>query len=113
MHTIQESGIVSHDMREGLKQVAGLQQHVHALIDVANKHHGCGCRLLFLATGEGTGRHIVLHDLYAVLILKVDTSDLVKGYAIPQAHQADLLGGHIVEEVGHGGLTAGNQNRVR
>ena len=34
----------------------------------------------FLATGEGAGCHVILHDLDAVFILEIDPSYLIKGY---------------------------------
>jgi hypothetical protein len=74
--------------------------------DVADEDHRSGCGFFFLATGKGAGRHIVLHDLDAVFVLKVDTGNLVKRYAVPQANQAHGFSAHVVKQVRDGGLTA-------
>ncbi len=88
MHTVEERRIRAHLRREGIKQAAGLQQDVHTLVDVAHEHHrGAGC-LFLLATGEGTGGHVVLHDLDAIFILKVDARHLIEGHTMFAAVRA-------------------------
>lgn len=89
------------------------QQHIHALIDVADKDHRSGRGFFFFAAGKGTGSHIVLHDLDAVFVLEVDAGNLVECYAVPQPHQANGFSAHVVEQVRNGGLTAGNKDAVR
>jgi hypothetical protein len=39
------------------------------------------------------------------VILEVDAGHLVERDHVPQTHQADLAGRHVVEQVGHRGLT--------
>ena len=112
MHTVEECA-VDHRLREWLEQVRCLLQVVHALVDIANEYHGRIRLNRLLATGEGAGRHVVLHDLDAVLILEVDTRHLVECDAIPQAHETDLAAAHIVEQVRHSGLSTRNQDRIR
>ena len=97
MHTVQECGISAHFRREGVKQAGCLQQYIHALIDVANKDHGGGGSLFFLATSKGTGSHVVLHNLDAVLILETDAGNLIEGNTVPQTYQTNCLATHIVE----------------
>ena len=113
VHTVEERRVRSHFGRERVKKAGRFQQHIHALIDIADENHRSGRGFFFFSTGEGTGRHIVLHDLDAVLVLKVDTSNLVKRHAVPQADQAHSFSAHVVEQVRNGGLTAGNEDAVR
>ena len=112
VHPIQEGGIRPHFHGKRIKQTGGFQQHIHALIDVANKDHRCGSSLRFLTADKGAGSHVILHDLDAVLVLEADTGHLVKGNAVPKTHKTDGFAAHIVEQVGNGGLSAGNQNAV-
>ena len=113
MHTVEERCVRSHFGRERVKEAGRFQQHVHALIDVADENHRSGRGFFLLATGKGTGRHIVLHDLDAVLVLKVDTGNLVKRHAVPQANQAHGFPSHVVKQVRDSSLTAGNKDAVR
>lgn len=95
-------------------QKAGrFQQHIHALIDISDEDHRSGRGFFFLSTSEGAGRHIVLHDLDAVFVLEVNTGNLVKRHAVPQADQADRFSAHVVKQIGNGSLTAGNKDAVR
>ncbi|MPM98336.1 hypothetical protein SDC9_145521 [bioreactor metagenome] len=112
VHTIKKRRICAHLRGERVKQAAGFQQHIHALVDIAHKHHrGRGC-LFLLTTSEGTRCHIVLHDLDAIFILETDSGDLIKGHAIPQPDQAHCLAAHVVKQVRNGGLPARHQNSV-
>ena len=113
VHTVEKCRVRSHFGRERGKETGRFQQHIHALIDVADEDHRSGCGFFFLATGKGAGRHIVLHDLDAVFVLKVDTGNLVKRHAVPQANQAHGFSAHVVKQVRDGGLTAGNKDAVR
>ena len=112
MHTVEEGRIGAHLRRERIKQAAGLQQDIHALVDVADEHHRGAGGLFFLATGKRTGGHIVLHDLNAVFILEVDACYLIEGHAVPQTHKADGLPAHVVEQVGYCRLAARDQDAV-
>ena len=113
VHTVKERRVRSHFGREWVKKAGRFQQHIHALIDVADENHRSGRGFFFLSTGEGAGRHIVLHDLNAVLVLEVDTGNLVKRHAVPQANQAHGFSAHVVKQVRNGSLTAGNKDAVR
>ena len=113
MHTVKERSVRSHFGRKRVKEAGCFQQHIHALIDIANEDHRSGCGFFFLSTGKGTGRHIVLHDLDAVLVLEVDTGNLVKRHAVPQTDQANGFSAHVVKQVRNGSLTAGNKDAVR
>ena len=83
MDAVQESGIRPHFRWEGVKKAGCFQQNIHALVDVAHEYHRGVCCFFLFATSKRTGRHIVLHDLDAVLILEADTGYLVKGHAVP------------------------------
>ena len=83
MQTVKKSGVRSHLRRERIKQRRSLEQHIHALIDVSYKDHRCRCCLFLFATGKGAGSHIVLHNLNAVFVLKLDSCNLIKGNAVP------------------------------
>ena len=113
VHTVEERCVRSHFGREWVKETGRFQQHIHALIDIADEDHRSGCGFFFLATGKGAGRHIVLHDLDAVFVLEVDTGNLVKRHAVPQADQADRFSAHVVKQVRNGSLTAGDKDAVR
>ena len=113
MHTIQERRICTHFRWERIKQAAGFQKDIHTLIYVSDKDHGCRSGLFFLAAGKGTGCHVVFHDLHAVFILKMNPGNLIKRYTVPKADKPHLLPCHVIEQVGNGGLSAGNQYAVR
>ena len=113
VHTVKERRVRSHFGREWVKKAGRFQQHIHALIDISDEDHRSGRGFFFLSTGKGAGRHIVLHDLNAVLVLEVDTGNLVERHAIPQANQAHGFSAHVVKQVRDGGLTAGNKDAVR
>ena len=113
VHTVEERCVRSHFGREWVKEAGRFQQHIHALIDVADEDHRSGRGFFFLSTGKGTGCHIVLHDLDAVFVLEIDTGNLVKRHAVPQADQADRFSAHVVKQIGNGSLTAGNKDAVR
>ena len=112
MHTVQKCRICPHLGRKRIKQAGSLQQHFHTLVNVAHKDHGGRSRLFFLASGKGPGGHIVLHDLDAIFILKVNAGNLIKGDAIPHTDKPHGLPAHVVEQIGHRGLSAGYQNTV-
>ena len=65
------------------------------------------------ATGERTRGHVVLHDLDAILVLEGDARHFIEGHHVPQADQPDLTPGHVVEQVRHRRLSAGDQDAVR
>ena len=113
VHTVKERCVRSHFGREWVKEAGRFQQHIHALIDVADEDHRSGRGFFFLSTGKGAGCHIVLHDLDAVFVLEVDTGNLVERYAVPQADQAHGFSAHVVEQVRNRSLTAGNKDAVR
>ena len=62
--------------------------------------------------GPRSRRHVVLHDLNAVLILKGNAGNLIKCYTVPQADKSNGLSGHVVEQIGDGGLSARNKDAV-
>ena len=113
VHTVKERCVRSHFGREWVKEAGRFQQHIHALIDVADEDHRSGRSFFFLSTGKGAGCHIVLHDLDAVFVLEVDTGNLVERYAVPQSDQAHGFSAHVVEQVRNRSLTAGNKDAVR
>jgi hypothetical protein len=62
---------------------------------------------------QRSGRHIVLHDLDAILVLKVNSSDLIKSDTIPKTDKSDLTSAHVVEKIGNRRLPARHENTVR
>ena len=112
MDSVKERRVRSHLRRERFKKAGCFKQHIHALIDVAHKDHRSTCRLFFLATGEGTGSHIVLHDLNAVFILEMNSGNLIKSDAIPEPNKPHGFPAHIVEQIRYSCLTAGNKDAV-
>ena len=113
MHSIKEGCIGSHFRWERIKKAGCLQEHIHALIDVSDKdHRGTGSLLLF-TTGKRARCHVVLHDLDAIFVFEVNPSDLIKRHAIPQTHEADGLPGHVIKQVCHCRLPAGNKDAIR
>ena len=106
--------------RERDQQVARLEHVLHRVVDVALVHHGGVGVELILATCERAGGHVVLEDLNGVHVLEVHARHLIKGDAVPVAHQAHTLHGaraaacvHATEQVCRGGLATGKQNRIR
>ncbi len=93
--------------------MACLHQGIDGLVDITHEHHAGGRRDRIPAAGERPVGHVALHDLDAVRVLEIDAGYLVEGHHVPQPHQADLPAGHIVEEVGHRGLAAGDHDAVR
>ena len=108
-----EEGRIDHGLREGGQQMAGLHQGVHGLVDIADEDHAGRGLDRVLAPGEGARGHEVLHDLHAVLVLEGDAGHLVEGHQIPEADQSHRPAGHVVKEIGHRGLAAGDQDAVR
>ena len=104
---------VDHRFGERGKQVTGLHQGIDWLVNVADEHHrGVGVDRI-TAPGKGTRRHVVLHDLDAILVLERNARHFVEGHHIPQADQPDLPARHVIEQVGDRGLPARDQNAVR
>ena len=83
--------------------MASLEERLY-VVDVANEHHRRRGVEGAAAAHEGSGRHVVLHDLNAVVILEVDAGHLIEGHHVPQAHQADLSARQVVKEVSHRGV---------
>ena len=113
MHAVKECSVRSHFRRKRIKKAGGLEKDFHTLIDVPDKDHGSRGRNLLFSTCKGSGCHIVLHDLDAILVLEVNSSDLIKSDTIPEADQADLTPAHIVEKIGNRRLPARHENTVR
>ena len=115
MDTVEEGRIVVKLRRERIEQVCGLKDVLHGVVDVALKdHRGIGVNLV-AATRVTAARHVVLHDLHGVGVLKPHAGDLVERHAIPVPHQAHAVGAHGVhaaEQVGRRGLAARKQNGV-
>ena len=112
MNTVKKRRIVGHCIREWFKQVRGLEQNGNILVDIADEDHRGRRRLFFLAAGKGAGRHVVLHDLHAVLVLEVDAGNFVERHTVPHTNKPYRLCTDVVEQVGNGGLAAGNKNAV-
>ena len=112
---VEEGRIVVKLRRERIKQVRGLKDVLHGVVDVALKDHG-GVGVNLVATARiAAARHVILHDLYGVGVLKAHAGDLVERHAIPVPHQAHAVGAHGVhaaEQVGRRGLAARKQNGV-
>ena len=83
VHTIKKCCICSHFLRERCKQTGCFQQHVYTLIDISHKYHGRSSSFFFFATGKRAGCHVILHNLNAIFIFKLDTSHFIKGYTVP------------------------------
>ena len=93
----------------------GLKDVLHGVVDVALKDHGGIGVNLVAAARVAAARHVVLHDLHGVGVLKAHAGDLVERHAVPVAHQAHAVGAHGVhaaEQVGRGGLAARKQDGV-
>ena len=115
MDTVEEGRIVVKLRRERIKQVRGLKNVLHGVVDVALKDHGGIGVNLVAATRVAAAGHVVLHDLHGVGVLKAHAGDLVERHAIPVTHQAHAIGAHGVhaaEQVGRGGLPARKQDGV-
>ena len=113
--TVKEGRIVVKLRRERIKQVRSLKDILHGVVDVALKDHGGIGVNLVAAARIAAARHVVLHDLHGVGVLKAHAGDLVKRHAVPVAHQAHAIGAHGVhaaEQVGRGGLAARKQDGV-
>ena len=81
------------------------------LVDVADEGQaGVGDHLD--AAREAAVGHVVLHDLDGVGVLDLDPADLVEGDRVPEADQADLAAGVVVEQGRLGGLAAADQRGV-
>ena len=113
--TVKEGRIVVKLWRERIKQVRGLKNVLHGVVDVAFKDHGGIGVDLVAAARIAAARHVVLHDLHGIGVLKAHAGDLVERHAVPVAHQAHTVGAHGVhtaEQVGRGGLAARKQDGV-
>ena len=116
MDTVEKSRIVVKLRRERIKQVRGLKDVLHSVVDVALKDHGGIGVDLVAAARVAAARHIVLHDLHGIGVLKAHAGDLVERHAVPVTHQAHTVGAHGVhaaEQVGRSGLAARKQDGVR
>ena len=113
MDSVKKCRVRPHLRRERVKKAGRFQQYIHTLIDVSNKDHRSTCRLLFLAAGEGTGSHVILHNLNAVLVLEMDSGNFIESDAVPKPYQSYGFSAHIVEQIRHGCLTAGDKDAVR
>ena len=107
-----EEGRIDHRFRERRQQMAGLDQGLDTLVDVADKHHGGFCLDGITTTGEGSRSHVILHDLYAVFILEGDPRHLIKSHHIPHAHQTNLARTHVVKQVSYRCLPTRDQQGV-
>ena len=113
--TVEESRIVVKLRWERIKQVRSLKDVLHGVVDVALKDHGGIGVNLVAAARIAAARHVVLHDLHGIGVLKAHAGDLVERHAIPVAHQAHAIGAHGVhaaEQVSRGGLAAREQDGV-
>ena len=113
VHSIKKCCICSHFLWERCKQTGGFQQYIHTLIDVSNKYHRRSSSLFFFATGKRARCHVILHNLNAIFILKLDTCHFIKSNAVPQSDQSDRFASHIVKEVCNRRLSTGDQDTVR
>ncbi len=75
---------------KGGQEMAGLDQGIHRLVEIPDKDHGGIGVDRVPSPGEGTGGHVVLHDLHAVLVLKGDPRHLVKGHHVPKPHKSHV-----------------------
>src|SRR5690606_28265047 len=99
---------------QGLEQVVDLGVHnlLHRQVEVAHKRHG-GIGDHLNAPREAAVGHKVFHDLDGVLIFDLDTTYLIKGNGIPEAHQANLAALGVIEKGRFGSLATANQGGVR
>ena len=84
--------------------MARLDQRVYRLVDVADEDHRRIGVHLVATPGERSGRHIVLHDLDASIVLEADSGDLIEGHYIPEPNQSNSSAGQVVKQVCNGGL---------
>ena len=83
VHTVKKCRICSHFRWERCKQTGCFQQHIYTLIDISHKYHGRSSSFFFFATGKRAGCHVILHNLNAIFIFKLDTCHFIKGYTVP------------------------------
>ena len=87
MDAVEEGRIVVKLRRERIKQVRGLKDVLHGVVDVTLKDHGGIGVDLVAAARIAAARHIVLHDLHGIGILKAQAGDLVERHAVPVTYQ--------------------------
>ena len=93
--------------------MAHLHQVLDASVDIAHKdHRGIGIDTLLTTTERAIG-HVAFHNLNAVLVVHVNACHFVESHHIPCTYQSYLVLTHIIEQVCHRGLAAGNQDRIR
>ena len=94
-----------------IEQVRMLQHVRHGMPGVPHEHHGRFGPQGFHAPGEGLVGHVVLHDVDQGLVdALLLAGKLIKSYAVPVAHQADLAAGVIHKQLGYGDFTTGYQD---
>ena len=76
-----------------------------AAIDVAYKYHRSIGIDTFLASAERAVGHIALHNLNAVFVVHVNACHFIEGHDIPSTYQTHLMTAHVVEQIGHRGLS--------
>ena len=111
MHPVKKRTI-DHRIRERLKQMGSLQKIVHTLVDISHKYHWSVRLNSVLPSCKRSRSHIVLHDLNAILVLEIDSGNLIKCHAIPKTYQTNLPSSHVIEEIGNRCLSAWNKNGV-
>ena len=86
----------------GKEQVRGPDHHLNGLVRVPEHGDGSQARQRFLATGKGARLAIGLERGDDFLGHLLEVGYLVESDGVPDTDQANLVGGHVVEEVGHG-----------
>jgi hypothetical protein len=100
MDPIEECGVVEF-FGQWIEQVRMLEHVGHRMLGIADKHHGClGAQRLHPARERFVG-HVVLHDVDQRLVdALLLASEFIKGHHIPVAHQAQLAGELLTNNLG-------------
>ncbi len=86
---------------------------LHIDIEIANHHDSARRPNAFLTATELSIRHVALHDVDAVFLIKGDTRDFIKTHYVVLAYQPPLTTSHVDKHLGNGCLAPGNQVGIR
>ena len=113
MNSVEKGAVIVKFRWKRAEKMCDLEQILNGIVDVSHEYHG-GIRVDHIpSTGKGTGGHVVLHDLDGVLIAEMHSCHFVEGNAVPVTDQTYAPGGHGIEQIRRGGLTAAHQNGIR
>ena len=85
MEAIEECG-VNHGLGEGREEMGSFDHGFNTLVDIANENHRRRCTNFSFAACKGARRHVVFHDLDAIIIVKANSRHFIESDDIIQAH---------------------------